>query len=440
MSISIKEISFLLPISLLLLFSNCSTKTSHKQKGNVFIEHTNGNYSLYKNGEKFVIKGAGGYSNFETLREAGGNTIRIWDTTNLTAILQNAKQNNISVIVGIPIFESEHLFYYNDPIKTEQQFQTVKTFVNKFKNDPSILMWCVGNELYFPYSLSYKKFYKAFNRIVKMIHQDDPNHPVTTTMVNFQPSQIFNLKLKTDIDIISFNIFSRISSLRRDLKRYSWLWNGPYIITEWGTNGPWVDEAKTAWDAYIEPSSTKKADIYQVMYQKFMPVEDSRFLGSCIFYWGQKQERTHTWFSLFDEYGNKTEAVSTVKQLWSGNKTLHTSVQIDKIELNQKEAKDNILLNSANIANAQVFLTKPDSNITKINWEIYPEDWYEENGKSNIIRPDAIELKIIRPEPLKIQFIAPEKEGPYRLFAFIYNKYGFVSTCNIPFYVIQKKQ
>ena len=49
-----------------------------------------------------------------------------------------------------------------------------------------------------------------------------------------------------------------------------------------------------------------------------MPINDPRFLGSFIFFWGQKQEITHTWYSLFDEFGNKTESVSSAEEIWSG--------------------------------------------------------------------------------------------------------------------------
>ena len=36
----------------------------------------------------------------------------------------------------------------------------------------------------------------------------------------------------------------------------------------------------------------------------------------------------------------------------------------------------------------------------------------------------------------EIKFKTPAKEGPYRLYVTVYNKYGYISTCNIPFYVV----
>src|SRR5690606_27952295 len=103
-----------------------------------------------------------------------------------------------------------------------------------------------------------------------------------------------------------------------DVESFSWVWRGPYLITEWGIDGPWEGTPQTPWGAWIEPTSTTKAAQYRQRYRQQMPINDRGFLGSLIFYWGQKQETTHTWFSLFDEHGNKTEAVAAAEEIWSG--------------------------------------------------------------------------------------------------------------------------
>jgi hypothetical protein len=429
---------FLLNISLIILFAGCSGDRKSSEHAKTFIKKSNGKYQLYRNGKPYLIKGAAGYTHLEALAEAGGNTIRIWDTTNLLAILQNARKNNIAVIVGLPIHLSSYLSFYNDPAQVAKQFKEAKALVNQYKNEPALLMWCVGNELHFPYRLKFNKFYKAFNQIVDMIHTDDPDHPVTTTMIDFQPSQIFNLRLRTNIDLISFNIFGGIGSLQRELKIFKWLWRGPYLITEWGINGPWGDDAPTAWGAFLEPSSTIKAKLYLERYQQKMPVNDPRFLGSFIFYWGQKQETTHTWFSLFDEYGYKTESVSTAQYLWKGKWPQQDAPKIKDFSINKKNAYDNIMLQPGEQVLAEVFLEKQDSTINRIQWEIYPEDWYKKDNINNIVRPQVITKCIDDSFQLKAHFTIPKQEGPYRLFVNIYNKNGYTANVNIPFYVLEK--
>jgi len=414
----------------------CSDKGS-KRSGKVFIGQEDGKFTLFRNGKPFEIKGAAGFTHLNLLSEIGGNTIKTWDTTGIDSILKIANETNIAVIVGLSIPESKHMYFYNDDAKVASQFKSIQKLVNRIKNNPAVLMWCVGNELVFPYKPSYNKFYKAFNNIVDMIHRDDPDHPVTTTMINFQRKTVFNLKMRTDIDIISFNVFGRMGSLSKDLKDFSWFWNGPYLLTEWGIDGPWDGTEETAWGARIESTSTKKAEHIYLRYKKEMPLNDSRLLGSFIFYWGQKQETTHTWFSLFDEDGNKTEAVDAAEAAWNGKELQSPAPKINYMLLNNKGAKDNILLKSNERASAEVLLLKDNPNIKRIVWEIYPEDWYRLNDVNNTKKPLPINGLIKQTKDLHVIFNAPEKEGPYRIFAAIYDDKGYVATCNTPFYVLK---
>ncbi|MEJ5962249.1 glycoside hydrolase family 2 TIM barrel-domain containing protein [Pedobacter immunditicola] len=427
----------------LLIFSSCSSDKPISE-AKVSIKKENGKFTLYRNGEPFYIKGAAGDTHLDKLRKAGGNAIRIWDTTNVDSILKKANENGIAVIIGLPIPESHAMHHYNDPAKVAKQFNDIKNLVNKHKNDPAVLMWCVGNELVFPFKPSYHNFYKAFNNIVDMIHEDDPDHPVTTTMVNFQPKEIFNMKVRTDVDLISFNIFGKIHSFNRDLKSFAWFWNGAYLITEWGIDGPWEGTAQTAWSAYIEPSSTQKAATILFRHKKQMPLNDPRFVGSFIFYWGQKQETTHTWYSLFDDQGNQTEAVDLARTAWTGKASLYKGPKIKTMHLEGKEAKDDILLKATATVSAEVLIETNESveqagfqsNVQSIKWEIYPEDWFKKDKLNNLKRPNPLEGLILESTGLKVSFIVPEKEGPYRLFATIYDVNGYIATSNTPFYVL----
>ena len=56
--------------------------------------------------------------------------------------------------------------------------------------------------------------------------------------------------------------------------------------------GPGSPTNRNAWGAYVENTSAKKAEQYLDIYKKYMPVNNPEFLGSLVFYWGQKQELT----------------------------------------------------------------------------------------------------------------------------------------------------
>ena len=424
----------------LIFLSSCTPHAPNRETRKVFIKNKKENFSLIRNNTPFIIKGAGGFTQLNALHQAGGNTIRVWDTVNLDVVLKEAAENKLAVIVGLPMPDSKFMDFYNDSSKVKQQLARFKTTIQKYKNDPSVLMWCVGNELNFPYKFLYKNFYKAFNNIVAMIHTEDPNHPVTTTVLDFNKKYIFNLQLKCNIDVISFNIFNRLPLLKDDLYNFSWCWSGPYIITEWGIDGPWLGTAETAWGAFIENSTTKKAEMYKERYEKYMPANDPRFLGSFVFYWGQKQETTHTWFSMFDENGAKAEAVSTVQYLWTGKPpAANKPPQINYMLIDKVGVKDNLIYKPGITANAEVVLLQNDSNITSIKWEIFPEDWYKNQDGSTNKKPKALGGLTFNTKDLETHFITPSAEGPYRLFATLYDKYGNFASCNIPFYVASSK-
>lgn len=420
----------------LLLLTSCNNNRADTNARKVYIKQQNGKYTLYRWGKPFVIKGAAGYANLDVLAAAGGNTIRVWDTTNVDLILQQANKNHIAVIMGLPMPESGYIEYYNDPVKVARQFSDFQKLVNKYKSNPAVLMWCVGNELSFPYRPSYHNFYKAFNGIVKMIHHDDPDHLVTTTIVNFKKHDIFNIKVRTDVDVISFNMFGRLSYLRDDLKSFLWMWRGPYMITEWGIDGPWANNKQTAWGAYIETTSTNKAQQYIDRYRHQMPVDDPRFLGSFIFYWGQKQETTQTWFSLFDENGNKTEAVGAAQYLWTGKWPVNMPPQIKYMLINGKGAPDNLIYKPGYKLNAEVLMLKPDADITKVQWQVFAEDWYKSDNQNDTTKKREIGGVVQSVQNLQVTFVTPGKQGPYRIFATLFDRYGNITTCNIPFYVL----
>ncbi|MNX89819.1 hypothetical protein D3C86_1218440 [compost metagenome] len=299
-------------------------------------------------------------------------------------------------------------------------------------------MWCIGNELDFPYKLTYNNFYNAFNELTNMIHKDDPDHPITTSVLNFNKKHIFNIKTRCDIDVISFNIFSRITFLRSDLKQASLFWNGPYMLLEWGIDGPWQGTRQTAWGAYIEETSNKKAAFYLNRYKKYMPTEDTRFLGSFVFYWGNKQEGTQTWFSLFDENGLQSEALDVMQYLWTGKHGGRTFPQIKHMLLNKKSAIDNIILSPNAKSNAEVMMFDQHS-IKSISWQIFKEDWYKKNNLHSTKKLKPLENLIKDSQSLKVDFTAPKEEGPYRIFATIYDENGHFATCNTPFYVVTDK-
>lgn len=424
---------------ILLHLFGCKSNSGATLKRKVHITESKGKFRIYKNGKPFIIKGAGGTSQFHQLSKSGGNTLRVWDTTNLSVVLDSAQANNLSVIVGLPVHDNRFLSFYDNESDVEKQFQQIKQAVNKYKHHPALLMWCLGNELNFSTRITYLNFYKSFNDLTDMIHQDDPDHPVTTALLNFNRTHILNLSLRCNLDLLSFNLFGGLGTLKAKIKDFSWLWDGPYLLTEWGIDGAWSGREQTAWGAYIEDTSHKKAEIYYDRYLKNIPHDDPRFLGSCVFFWGHKQEGTHTWFSMFDETGAASEAVDVMQLVWSGKRSGKTFPNIDYMLLNKKGTRSNVIVSANSKITAELILSNDNKGFKRILWEVYPEDWYRKNGRSQELKLTPLAKHSYNNRVTKVTLQSPAREGPYRIFAKIYDQNGTFATCNTPFYVIQNQ-
>ncbi|MBO9572587.1 MAG: hypothetical protein J7497_10320, partial [Chitinophagaceae bacterium] len=182
-------------------------------------------------------------------------------------------------------------------------------------------------------------------------------------------------------------------------------------------------------------TSTKTAKQVSEYYRNYMPVNDKRFLGSLIFYWGTKEEYTHTWFSIFNESGKPTEVLEAIRDSWQGKISLHTSPQIEYILLDGKGAADNILTMPGSKHHA-VLVTKKgiDTSGFEYQWQVLKEDWWSYFKKDPQI--PAPEQGLIHDSSKRnVEFFAPVQEGPYRLFLTVSNRGGYIATANIPFYV-----
>jgi hypothetical protein len=234
------------------------------------------------------------------------------------------------------------------------------------------------------------------------------------------------------LDFISFQLYGSIEKLPGYLEATSY--DGAYALTEWGVTGHW-EVPKTEWNRPIEENSHVKAMAYKKRYQKYIAADSARCIGSFVFLWGQKQERTPTWYGMFLESGEKTESVDVMQYVWTGTWPENTAPQMQNLLLNGKKATDNIYLETAEKFDALVKATDPEDDPLVYQWEILPEvprDQQSDGGDFEP-RPTTIFSEITREDSCEI--IAPEEPGEYRLFVYVMDGNNNAATANIPFYV-----
>jgi hypothetical protein len=154
-----------------------------------------------------------------------------------------------------------------------------------------------------------------------------------------------------------------------------------------------------------------------------------------VFLWGQKQERTPTWYGLFTEKGEESEVVDVMHYLWTGSWPKNRARHIDSLLLDNKKAADIIYLQPGKTYPVAVFAHDPDKDKLAERWELLPESTDFKTGGDRESRPEAIPLSITQKSLATAVLKTPEAEGAYRLFLYISDGHNKVATANIPFYV-----
>ena len=212
-------------------------------------------------------------------------------------------------------------------------------------------------------------------------------------------------------------------------------YTGPYMVTEWGATGHW-EVPTTDWGAPIEESSTQKAVSIRERYINAIQIDDKNCLGSYVFLWGQKQERTPTWYGLFTEDHEETAAIEEIHYFWNGLTYPENRVpKITEPKLLGKTAVESIKVD----VNSELVLTysaiDSDNDVMTSRIEILPEATDLGDGGDHESRPQSIDGLLIDKSEGKITFSAPDSPGAYRVFLYVADGQGHAATINIPFYV-----
>jgi hypothetical protein len=428
-----KKISVFIVISIAFMLACTNTEQANGPAKVTMQKNEKGEFRLFVDNKEFYIKGAGlEFGNIEALAQNGGNSFRTWRTENgqrsAHEVLDEAQKNGLMVMMGLEVSRERHGFDYNDTIKVKQQLEYIRGEVERLKNHPALLAWAIGNELNL--GADNLKVYDAVNEISKMIHQIDGNHPTTTTTAGIGKREVDYIKTNcTDIDFLSIQMYGDIVNLQKRIADAGW--DGPYMVTEWGATGHW-EVARTDWDVAIEQSSKEKAIAFQERYKLAIEADPVNCMGSYVFLWGQKQERTPTWYGMFLESGAKTETVDAMHYIWNGKWPEDRCPSIDSFRLNGLSAYNNIKIQAGATINAEVFAQNFDADTLNYTWEIIPESTDLGWGGDFESRPESA---FVNQGSNKHEFQVSDTAGLFRLFVYVADNKGNAATANIPFLV-----
>lgn len=388
-------------------------------------------YKMFRGGEPYFVKGAGGSAYPSRIAAYSGNSIRTWGTRGAQRVLDSAQKHGLTVLMGLDVTSERHGFNYDDTAAVRKQLDRLRAEVVKYKDHPALLGWGIGNEL----NLQYKnpKVWDAVNDISKMIHELDKNHFTTTILAGVNKGLVDHIKAKTtNIDLLCINTYGGLATLPRTIRQSGW--EGPYLVTEWGPTGHW-EGLTTAWKTPIEETSSEKAAVYKSRYEYSVERDREKCLGSYVFLWGQKQERTPTWYGVFTDKGEESEVVDVMQYLWSGQWPKNKAPHLYSLRLNNKKAIDDVYLKPGTSYEALSIATDPDNDKLTYRWEVMAEPTQLSEGGDFEARPKSIDGLVTAGADGKATLKTPDTEGAYRLFVYVTDGNNNVATANLPFYI-----
>ncbi len=416
----------------------------------VELRQEDGAYRIYRGGEPFYVRGAGlerqppGAGSIELLASHGANALRTWRTdeagTTGQQILDEAHEHGLAVMMGLEIARERpgqgvgiFNFDYDDSAAVAEQLERVREEVLKYKDHPALLIWGIGNELNL--GATNPKVWNAVGDISRMIHEVDPNHLTTTSLAGISKELVDQIKERaSDLDLLSIQMYGDLPNLPRYIEETGW--DGAYMVTEWGATGHW-EVAMTPWDAPIENTSSVKADSYLERYKIAIASDTEQCVGSFVFLWGQKQERTPTWYGIFMPTGEETETVDVMHYIWNDSWPENRSPRLEAATLDGKTSDDGITLTAGSAYPASATITDPDGDTLKYHWEVMRETTDLGHGGDQESVPESFTQLVDRPGNSDVTLTAPAEPGAYRLFVYAYDGQNHAAHANIPFLVTE---
>lgn len=180
-----------------------------------------------------------------------------------------------------------------------------------------------------------------------------------------------------------------------------------------------------------DPSSTK-ADFYLAAYRR---VENSSpaFLGAYVFLWGQKQEKTHTWYGMFLPDGTPLDTVDAMTMAWTGRWPEKRAPRIESLDVVSvlRPGEPWLRLPPGARIRAKAAAVSHDSSPLAITWDLRPD--VSDNPSTGGDREPSVEPiagAIIHAVDDRCEVNLPAKPGNYRLFVYARNTHGKAATAN----------
>lgn len=375
-------------------------------------------------GVPFVGNGASGLDRQADLKGTGATVLRTYGEEP-GEILDAAQRAGLKVIVGFWMEHPRRGFDYGNRMAVEAQLGELRKMVERYRTHPALLAWAVGNEVETELTPEQAaSVWPGIEEAARLVKTLDGAHPVMAVLADTGADKVTLLKQQApSVDLLGLNVYGD-SALTILARARSQGWTGPILVTELGALGQW-QAGKTAWGAPIEPTSSEKAD----KMRRYLAAFAQAKVGAMPFYWGQKQEVTPTWHSLFLPTGEWTEPVEVMAETWGGKPPGgdNHAPRILSLRLDGTG-----VLPSGGTAKAVLSATDPDGDPLKVEWKVMAEQKVRGVGGDAELVPPSFPVRLPSATDAIIADLEP---GQYRLFVTVKDGRGAAATGNLPFEV-----
>lgn len=386
-------------------------------------------YELLRDGKPYLIRGAGGTQRLEQLVAAGGNAIRSWSPPG-RATMDEADRLGLTVLLGLPVGLPRHGFSYTDVAAVAKQRERIRALVREYRDHPALLMYALGNEVEHNATEAQRmQVWREMETLAQLVKQEDPRHPVITVTAGWGKATLRELReMAPTLDAVGINTYGGMMRVADAVKEQGW--TKPWMVTEFGPRGHW-EVPKTPWGLPVEDPSSVKADFYLAAYRR-VANSSASFMGAYVFLWGQKQEKTHTWYGMFLPDGTPLDTVDAMTMAWTGRWPEKRAPRIEVLDVVSVLRPGEVWLRVPPGARlrARVAAASPGGSPLNVTWDLRPD--VSDNPSTGGDREPAVEpiAGAVSSSGETCEVAMPEARGNYRLFVYVRNAHGKAATAN----------
>jgi cellulose synthase/poly-beta-1,6-N-acetylglucosamine synthase-like glycosyltransferase len=367
---------------------------------------------------------------FNNIKEMGANTIRryspsIYDRN----ILKVANETELQVLYGF--WFDPKVNYATQKSRIRKYEREVLRTVRRYKDNPAIMGWTLGNETWGLLKLNYnepylsivrKEYVKMIADLAQKVKQIDPTRPVFVAEEHTPHLSSAFYAFSTyapDVDFYGVNTYYHQNISLLDSVMTSINLDGRYLVAEFGPKGYWHHE----YNDYIydtlryEHSSFSKAEDFKYQWEHYIYGNKERNIGGIAFCWQDRFEGTATWFGMTDIFGNKKPSWYALKSVFTSDTAALETFPISHFHMLMP--KELFQGNTHSVIAATQDIGARDQFFYR--WMIYEEETFRLIEETPFIKGQY-----------RFYFKPPKRKSSYRLYLYVTDNLGNVITESSP--------